>query len=101
MPVFFFVDPLFIKDRRFDAVNRITLSYIFYESTSELPEEYKHLSLSKARPTNQLPPEKDAPEKRPMSSGKPVVNETRKVIFKQIKKCKFDTKLFFEFCFSS
>lgn len=82
MPVFFFVDPLFEKDRRFDSVNRITLSYIFYESTSELPEEYKHLSLEKARPTTQLPPTKGAPEKLQnpdiVSSGKPILDASRR-----------------------
>ncbi len=35
MPVLFFVDPDMDKDRRFDDVRTLTLSYTFYESKSE------------------------------------------------------------------
>ena len=44
MPVFFFIDPEIVNDRRFDDINNITLSYIFMEATgAEIPEEYKEL----------------------------------------------------------
>ena len=35
MPVIFFVDPEMDKDRRYDNVRTITLSYTFYESKTE------------------------------------------------------------------
>jgi cytochrome c oxidase assembly protein subunit 11 len=35
MPVLFFVDPDMDKDRRFDDVHTVTLSYTFYESKTE------------------------------------------------------------------
>eukprot|EP00971_Amphidinium_carterae_P072939 1442447-Amphidinium_carterae.1 len=67
LPVFFFIDPMLGKeekesmcpglacvvaderaadwtlyeDSRFDHVDRISLSYVFFESDSELPDEYK------------------------------------------------------------
>merc|ERR1712232_176736 len=41
LPIFFFIDPLMGEDSRFDHVDRISLSYLFFESDSELPEEYK------------------------------------------------------------
>eukprot|EP00913_Durusdinium_trenchii_P017867 g16790.t1 len=41
LPIFFFIDPMMGKDTRFDHVDRITLSYLFFESDSELPEEYE------------------------------------------------------------
>ena len=35
--------------RRFDHVDRITLSYLFFESDSELPEEYEALTKTHSR----------------------------------------------------
>jgi cytochrome c oxidase assembly protein subunit 11 len=35
MPVVFFVDPDMDKDRRYDNIRSITLSYTFYESKTE------------------------------------------------------------------
>ena len=40
LPIFFFIDPLMGEDSRFDHVDRITLSYLFFESDSDLPDEY-------------------------------------------------------------
>merc|ERR1712187_448248 len=40
LPIFFFIDPLMGEDSRFDHVDSITLSYLFFESDSDLPEEY-------------------------------------------------------------
>lgn len=40
LPIFFFIDPLMLEDSRFDHIKEITLSYLFFESDSELPEEY-------------------------------------------------------------
>ena len=39
MPIFFFIDPEIIEDPRFDGVDEITLSYIFAQSNSPIPEE--------------------------------------------------------------
>lgn len=54
LPIFFFIDPLMAKDSRFDHVDRITLSYLFFESESELPEGYEE--YKKAVPSQQAPP---------------------------------------------
>ena len=56
LPIFFFVDPMLGRDTpgplgnshfevvgASDHVDRITLSYLFFESDSELPEEYEEL----------------------------------------------------------
>jgi len=39
MPIFFFIDPEIVEDPRFDGVDEITLSYIFAQSNSPIPEE--------------------------------------------------------------
>jgi len=59
LPIFFFVDPLMGKDSRFDHVDRITLSYLFFESDSELPEEYE--DFRRSVPSSQSPPALAAP----------------------------------------
>jgi len=59
LPIFFFIDPMMGKDSRFDHIDRISLSYVFFESDSELPEEYK--DYIRATPSNQLPPTQMAP----------------------------------------
>eukprot|EP00386_Alphamonas_edax_P009367 GDKI01030825.1.p1 GENE.GDKI01030825.1~~GDKI01030825.1.p1 ORF type:complete len:306 (+),score=34.90 GDKI01030825.1:120-1037(+) len=53
MPVFFFIDPDFADDPRLQTIDRITLSYIFFESASDIPEQYKDLQI--ARPTDKIP----------------------------------------------
>lgn len=54
LPVFFFIDPLMAEDSRFDPIDKITLSYLFYESDSDIPEGYE--DYMKAVPTNKAPP---------------------------------------------
>ncbi|SBS89074.1 cytochrome c oxidase assembly protein COX11, putative [Plasmodium malariae] len=44
LPVLFFIDPDILNDSRLKNLEKITLSYIFFESDSEIPEEYQHLS---------------------------------------------------------
>ncbi len=39
MPIFFFIDPEIVDDPRFDGVDEITLSYIFAQSSSPVPQE--------------------------------------------------------------
>lgn len=41
LPLFFYIDPLMAQDSRMDHVDRITLSYLFFESDAEIPESYK------------------------------------------------------------
>lgn len=41
LPIFFFIDPMMAQDGRMDHVDRITLSYLFFESDSDLPDEYQ------------------------------------------------------------
>ena len=36
MPVFFFIDPEFVKDPKMEFVDEITLSYTFFESKDGL-----------------------------------------------------------------
>ncbi|CRH01556.1 cytochrome c oxidase assembly protein COX11, putative [Plasmodium relictum] len=53
LPVLFFIDPDILNDSRLKNLEKITLSYIFFESDSEIPEEYQHLSkaiVSKKKP---------------------------------------------------
>uniref|UniRef100_A0A8C9GJW3 Cytochrome c oxidase assembly protein COX11, mitochondrial n=1 Tax=Piliocolobus tephrosceles TaxID=591936 RepID=A0A8C9GJW3_9PRIM len=44
LPVLFFIDPDILNDSRLTNLEKITLSYIFFESDSEIPEEYQYLS---------------------------------------------------------
>ncbi|SBS86895.1 cytochrome c oxidase assembly protein COX11, putative [Plasmodium ovale] len=44
LPVLFFIDPDILNDSRLKNLEKITLSYIFFESDSEIPEEYQHLT---------------------------------------------------------
>ena len=44
MPVFFFIDPDIVKDKRFDKIDNLTLTYIFMEAPgAEIPKEYSEL----------------------------------------------------------
>lgn len=44
MPVFFFIDPEIVNDRRFDDIHNMTLTYIFMEAPgAEIPKEYNEL----------------------------------------------------------
>lgn len=66
LPIFFFVDPLMGQDSRFDHVDRITLSYLFFESDSDIPEEYEEFARG-ARST-QKPLSLDAPGPAPVTA---------------------------------
>lgn len=59
LPIFFFIDPLMTDDSRFDHVDQITLSYLFFESDSELPPEYEE--FKRAVKSTQAPPALEAP----------------------------------------
>lgn len=59
LPIFFFIDPLMSQDSRFDHIDRITLSYLFFESDSELPPEYEEFQRSTR--SSQVPLALDAP----------------------------------------
>eukprot|EP00929_Paragymnodinium_shiwhaense_P108377 TRINITY_DN74694_c0_g1_i1.p1 TRINITY_DN74694_c0_g1~~TRINITY_DN74694_c0_g1_i1.p1 ORF type:complete len:374 (-),score=41.58 TRINITY_DN74694_c0_g1_i1:314-1387(-) len=59
LPIFFYIDPLMQDDSRFDHCNRITLNYLFFESDSDIPEEYQHY-VSAKRPSSE-PPALQAP----------------------------------------
>jgi len=63
LPIFFFIDPLMAEDSRFDHIDHITLSYLFFESDSELPPEYE--AFKRAVQTKQAPPTLDAPAPAP------------------------------------
>ncbi|SBT43794.1 cytochrome c oxidase assembly protein COX11, putative [Plasmodium ovale wallikeri] len=54
LPVLFFIDPDILNDSRLKNLEKITLSYIFFESDSEIPEEYQHLTraIAPKRKTN-------------------------------------------------
>uniref|UniRef100_A0A0G4FUZ4 Cytochrome c oxidase assembly protein CtaG n=1 Tax=Chromera velia CCMP2878 TaxID=1169474 RepID=A0A0G4FUZ4_9ALVE len=56
MPVFFFLDPEYADDPRLRYVDKITLSYVFFESNSDIPEQYKQL-YQMAMPTSRPPPQ--------------------------------------------
>jgi cytochrome c oxidase assembly protein subunit 11 len=57
MPVFFFIDPEIVKDRRFDDINTMTLTYIFMEAPgAEIPEEYKELEQRLSEKVTGIPP---------------------------------------------
>merc|ERR1712187_1034428 len=53
LPIFFFIDPIMGMDTRFDHVDRITLSYLVFESDSSLPEEYQ--DFARGAPSSQQP----------------------------------------------
>jgi len=59
LPIFFFIDPMMGLDNRFDHIDRITLSYLFFESDSDLPPEYEE--FKKSLPSSQKPPVLAAP----------------------------------------
>lgn len=59
LPIFFFIDPIMGMDSRFDHIDRITLSYLFFESDSELPEEYQ--DYIRASRSTKEPPLLDVP----------------------------------------
>jgi cytochrome c oxidase assembly protein subunit 11 len=59
MPIFFFVDPLLAEDPRFDGIDHITLTYIFFGSNSQVPEGYASLGFEGAQTAKRseiLPP---------------------------------------------
>jgi len=60
LPIFFFVDPLMGSDSRFDHIDHITLSYLFFESDSDLPEEYEE--FVRGTKSSQKPLVLDAPK---------------------------------------
>ncbi|GBE62117.1 hypothetical protein BOVATA_036100 [Babesia ovata] len=43
LPVLFFLDPDILKDKRLYGVDKITLTYTFFEANSEIPPEYTTL----------------------------------------------------------
>lgn len=59
MPVLFFIDPEIVHDERFRDCDRISLQYIFFESDSDVPEEYHE--LHRAQKTQQAPQVRNAP----------------------------------------
>jgi len=73
LPIFFFIDPLMGEDQRFDHIDRISLSYVFFESDSDIPEEYNH--YIRATRTDQAPLPLSAPGTQQQASepaGQPV-----------------------------
>ncbi|KAF4672470.1 hypothetical protein FOL47_000469 [Perkinsus chesapeaki] len=62
MPVFFFIDPDIMDDRRMDTVDEITLTYLFGPTQSEIPDEYEDLkqeiqTRKLGQPTTAMPKE--------------------------------------------
>merc|ERR1711870_18333 len=55
LPIFFFIDPMMGEDSRFDHIDKISLSYLFFESDSDLPEEYQ--DFRRATRSDVAPPE--------------------------------------------
>jgi cytochrome c oxidase assembly protein subunit 11 len=53
MPIFFFIDPDIVDDPRFDGVDEITLSYIFAQSSSPVPTEFKEAFPEVQKPSDQ------------------------------------------------
>jgi len=43
LPILFYIEPELAADPRFENIDEISLSYIFFESDSEIPEEYQEL----------------------------------------------------------
>jgi len=68
LPIFFFIDPLWAEDSRFDHIDQITLSYLFFESDSELPPEYE--DFKRAVRSTQAPPSIAAPAPAPAPAAK-------------------------------
>lgn len=56
MPLLFYIDPEIVHDERFHSVDHISLQYIFFESDSDVPQEYydlhraQKLEYQKAQP---------------------------------------------------
>merc|ERR550534_1323011 len=43
LPILFYIDHEFGDDTRFDHIHEVTLSYIFFESDSDIPEDYEEI----------------------------------------------------------
>jgi len=69
LPIFFFIDPLMGDDSRFDHIEHITLSYLFFESDSDLPEGYE--DFKKAVPYKGAIPIEVAPVPAPLPAPAP------------------------------
>ena len=63
LPILFYLDPEFATDSRTIHIEDITLSYVFFESDSEIPKEYEELLALK-----QLQMEKNR-VREPMGGG--------------------------------
>jgi cytochrome c oxidase assembly protein subunit 11 len=65
MPVTFFVDPDMAKDRKYDKVHAITLSYTFFEATTDRAKALLQKARASAPPSvGQAPPGGAAGDKR-------------------------------------
>lgn len=60
LPILFYIDPMWGEDVRFQHIDSISLSYVFFESDSDIPEEYE--DMIRATPTQNLPPSLRAPQ---------------------------------------